>query len=182
MPGKTGRALEEWIELVHEDGPDSERDRRAWLKSEHGMGTNGAWWIAELAEGRGAEDGDPAAYLKAADGYVASMFSGKSAALRPICDKILEPGTGAWRRRPDLPLQDGRPALSQARDRRDQAGRRRPDRPGLRIAGHGADRQADRHRRLRQAGSHHPRRPDPDPLGLNAEVKRWLRWAYDLDA
>src|SRR3954453_12704638 len=74
---KTGRTLEEWIELVQDEGPETERERRAWLKAEHGLGTNAAWWIAERAEGRAAEDGDPAAYLKAAEGYVKAMFAGK---------------------------------------------------------------------------------------------------------
>src|SRR5262249_61290080 len=67
---KTGRTLEEWVEFVQDEGPETERERRAWLKAEHGLGTNASWWIAERAEGRASEDGDPVAYLKAAEGYV----------------------------------------------------------------------------------------------------------------
>ena len=89
---KTGRSLEEWLRLVQEEGPATEKERRAWLKAEHGLGTNGAWWIAERAEGKGAEDGDPAAYLEAAAGYVEAMFAGGKAGLRPLFDRLVELG------------------------------------------------------------------------------------------
>src|SRR5882672_5481334 len=49
LPEKTGRSLDEWIELVQKSGPQKEKERREWLKTEHKMGTNGAWWIAERA-------------------------------------------------------------------------------------------------------------------------------------
>jgi hypothetical protein len=86
---KTGRTLEEWVELVQDEGPVTERERRAWLRAKHGLGTNASWWIAQRAEGRGAEDGDPEAYLKAAAGYVEAMFEGTRTGLRPVYEKIL---------------------------------------------------------------------------------------------
>jgi len=52
---KTGRTLDEWIDLVQEEGPEPER--RTWLKAKHGLGTNASWWIAQRAEGKGMEDG-----------------------------------------------------------------------------------------------------------------------------
>jgi hypothetical protein len=90
LPAKTGRSLDEWIRLLEEDGPASDKERRDWLKSQHGLGTNSAWWIVDRAAGRGREDGDPEAYLKAAEGYVSAMFSGKRVALRPIYDRLLD--------------------------------------------------------------------------------------------
>ena len=84
LPQKTGRSLDDWIELVQDEGPRTEKERRAWLKAEHGLGTNAAWWIAERAEGKGTADGDPEAYLKAAEGYVDAMFGGKKSGLKPI--------------------------------------------------------------------------------------------------
>jgi hypothetical protein len=90
---KTGRTLDEWIQLVEGEGPASEEERRDWLKANHGLGTNAAWWIAERAAGRGIEDGDGDAYLKAAAGYVAAMFAGKRAGLRPIYEELLKLGT-----------------------------------------------------------------------------------------
>src|SRR5271154_1185425 len=46
---KTGRTLEEWIELVQQSGPPTAKERREWLKAAHKLGTNGAWWIADRA-------------------------------------------------------------------------------------------------------------------------------------
>lgn len=61
------------------------------------MGTNSAWWIAERAEGKGTETDDPAAYLRAAEEYVAKMFAGKKQALLPIYDELLRLGLGLAR-------------------------------------------------------------------------------------
>jgi len=49
---KTGRSLDEWIAHVKNKGPATEKERRDWLKAEHGLGTNSAWWIAERAEAK----------------------------------------------------------------------------------------------------------------------------------
>jgi glutamate synthase (NADPH/NADH) small chain len=51
LPAKTGRSLEAWLALVKKEGPKDEAARRAWLKEEHGLGTNSAWWLAERAGG-----------------------------------------------------------------------------------------------------------------------------------
>jgi hypothetical protein len=56
------------------------------------MGTNSASWLAERAEGKGGEDGDPEAYLRAAEGYVEKMFAGPKQSLRPIYDALLKLG------------------------------------------------------------------------------------------
>src|SRR5262249_34008803 len=44
------------------------------------------------AAGRGLEDGDPEKYLEAAEGYVAAMFAGQRAGLRPIYDALIRIG------------------------------------------------------------------------------------------
>ena len=90
---KTGRSLDEWLKLVRKDGPPAEKECRAWLKGEHGLGTNTAWFIAERAAGKGGEMDDPESYLRAAERYVDAMFAGK-AALRPIYDALLKLGLG----------------------------------------------------------------------------------------
>ena len=79
---KSGRDVEEWIALLKKKGPSSTKDRIAWLKGEHELGTNSAKWIVDSAEGR------EATYLRLAEGYVESMFSGPKAALRPIYDAL----------------------------------------------------------------------------------------------
>ncbi len=85
---KTGRTMEEWVKLVQQSGPPTAKERREWLKAEYKLGTNGAWWIADRAEGKGLEDGDPQAYLQAAAGYVETMYAGPKAGLRPLHDAI----------------------------------------------------------------------------------------------
>lgn len=89
---KTGRTLEEWLKLIKKSAPKDEKARREWLKMEHGLGKNSAWWLAERAEGKASEIDDPDSYLKAAEGYVEEMFSGGKAGLRPIYDAILKVG------------------------------------------------------------------------------------------
>jgi hypothetical protein len=89
---KTGRSLDEWLKFIKKSGPKTEQERREWLKKEHGLWTNSAWWLAERAEGKGDEDGDPEAYLRAAESYVEKMFAGPKASLRPIYDALLKLG------------------------------------------------------------------------------------------
>ena len=90
LPTKTGRSVDEWIAFVKKSGPATEKERREWLKREHKMGTNSAWWIAERAEGKGTEEDSPEAYLAAAEQWVEAMFTGPRAALRPLYDQLLK--------------------------------------------------------------------------------------------
>lgn len=92
MPEKTGRSLDEWLALVKREGPPTEQERREWLKTKHKLGANSAWWIAERAAGKGAEEDTPEAYLQTAEKYVEEIFSGAKAALRPLYDELLRLG------------------------------------------------------------------------------------------
>src|SRR5262249_26741431 len=91
---KTGRTLDEWIELVDKSGPATEKDRREWLKKRYGLGTNYSWWIADRSCGKASEDTDPEEYLRAAHMYVEDMYSGSKAGLRPLHDRLLALGLG----------------------------------------------------------------------------------------
>jgi hypothetical protein len=88
---KTGRDLEEWMEHILTAGPRDARTCRAWLKEEFGFGTNTAWWLTEKTFGNklGLADDSPAAYLAACPGYVAQIYSGAKAALRPLHDELV---------------------------------------------------------------------------------------------
>jgi hypothetical protein len=88
---KTGRTLEEWVKLVQESGPATEKERHAWLKAEHDLGMNYAGWIAEHSVGKG-DDGNPETYLKQAKEFVESMYSGAKESLRPIFNELLALG------------------------------------------------------------------------------------------
>jgi hypothetical protein len=90
LPGKTGRSLDEWVAFTKKSGPVTEKERREWLKSEHKMGTNSAWWIAERAEGKGPEEDSPETYLEAAERWVEAMFTGPRASLGPVYDQLLK--------------------------------------------------------------------------------------------
>jgi hypothetical protein len=96
LPGKTGRTLEEWIAYIEAAGPPTEKERREWLKKEHGIGANTAWWLAERASGNesGLAEEDPDHYLQMAEQYVEAMYSGNRAGLRPIYDELLRVGLG----------------------------------------------------------------------------------------
>jgi hypothetical protein len=92
LKDKTGRSLEEWIEYINSEGPATDVERRDWLKEKHGIGTNYAWWLADWSQGQGKEDGDPEKYLAKAEEYVAAMYSGVRAALKPIHDELYKLG------------------------------------------------------------------------------------------
>lgn len=89
---KTGRSLEEWIDFVKKAGPKDEKSQRAWLRVQHKLGTNSAWWIAARAAGKEPEEDSPEKYLAAAPEYVERQYAGKKAGLRPIYDELLKLG------------------------------------------------------------------------------------------
>ncbi|HZW30000.1 MAG TPA: DUF5655 domain-containing protein [Isosphaeraceae bacterium] len=181
LPKKTGRTLEEWIRLVEAEGPASDQARRDWLKAEHGLGTNTAWWIADRAAGRGLEDGDPDEYLKAAEGYVAAMFAGPRAGLRPIYDQLLKLGLSLGADVRACPCKTIVPLYrrhvfaeikptSHTRIDLGLALKDTPAPPRLIETGGLAKRDRITHRIAITT-----------PAGIDAEVKHWLRFAYDLD-
>lgn len=88
---KTGRPLEEWLELMARDAPATEKERREWLKAKHGLGLNYASCIAEMSVGA-KEEYSPEGYLRAAEQYVEKMFAGPKAGLRPIYDALVAAG------------------------------------------------------------------------------------------
>jgi hypothetical protein len=94
LPEKSGRSLDQWIALVKRSGPKGTSERRDWLKKDYQLGINAASWIAARAEGGGGEEGDPDEYLAAAPRYVAEMYSGSKAGLRPIHDALIDLGRG----------------------------------------------------------------------------------------
>ena len=102
---KTGRSLDEWMRYIKKNGPKDNKACREWLKTEHGLGTNSAWWLADRAAGIGTEEGDPDVYLKAAEGYVEKMFAGGKAELRPIYNALLKLGLSVGKEAKACPCQ-----------------------------------------------------------------------------
>lgn len=184
MKAKTGRTLEEWIALAARKGPKDEAGRASWLKHEHGLGTNYAAWIAARSVGKGHEDTDPEQYLVLAEGYVEEQYAGDKAGLIPVYEKLLDLGLAlgedvkacpcktmvplfrkhaiaeikaATRTRIDLGLALGKRAGKPPKRLIDTGGTARKDRITHRIA-------------------------LSSPAEVDAEVARWLRAAYELDA
>jgi hypothetical protein len=182
LPAKTGRSLEEGVGLIKKEGPPTEKERRDWLKQEHGFGTNGAWWLAERAEGKGLEDGDPEAYQQAAEKYVEEMFAGGKAGLRPIYDALLQLGSSMGKDVKACPCKTIVPLyrhhvfaqIKPATRTRIDFGLALKDTKAVgRLIDTGGFAKKDRitHRFAIHALE-----------DIDAEVKRWLKKAYEMDA
>ena len=182
LPEKTGRSLEQWLDLVKKTGPGDTKKSREWLKKEYGLGTNSAWWIADRAEGKGVEDGDPEAYLKAAVKYVDDMFAGARASLRPLYDKLLDLGLKLAKDVKACPcltivplyrnhvFAQIKPATN---SRIDMGYALRDTKATGRLIDTGGFAKKDRI-------TH--RIPVTCLKDIDVEVKRWLKIAYDMDA
>jgi hypothetical protein len=181
LPAKTGRSLEAWLALVKKEGPKDEAARRAWLKEEHGLGTNSAWWLAERAAGRGTEDSDPEAYLAAAERYVAAQYAGKKAALKPIYDRLLRLGLGLGKDAMACPCQTMVPLYRahvfaeikpSTLTRVDLGLALKDAKTPKRLVDTGGFAKKDRITR---------RIPIASVDEIDAEVERWIRKAYEMD-
>jgi len=89
---QTGRSLDEWMAFVKKEGPKDEKSQREWLKIQHRLGTNAAWWIAARVAGKESDEDSPEKYLAAAPEYVEKQYAGQKEALRPIYDELLKFG------------------------------------------------------------------------------------------
>ena len=173
---RTGKTLEDWVKIVKKSGPETEKERREWLKSKHDITTNYAHWIVERAEGKGgAENYNPEALVEA-------MFAGKKAALRPIYEALLKlafrlgkevkacPGTTIvplYRKHVFAQLKPS----TLTRIDLGLALRNTPAQGKLLDTGGFAKKDRITHRIPISSGDE-----------IDGEVKRWLKAAYDLDA
>ncbi|MCU1265932.1 MAG: hypothetical protein JWM21_2250 [Acidobacteria bacterium] len=182
LKDKTGRSLDEWLTLIKKKGPTEETARREWLKTEHGLGTNYAWWLAERAGGKGTEIGDPNDYLKAAEGYVEKMFSGGKAELRPVYDALLKLGLSVGKDVKACPCQTIVPLYRKhvfaqikptTRTRIDLGFALGDMKPKGRLIDTGGFAKKDRITHRIEITS---------VKDIDAEVKQWLKVAYDRDA
>jgi hypothetical protein len=181
LKDKTGRDLDGWLALLEKQAPGDEKGRREWLKDEHGLGTNAAWWLAERSVGKGTEDGDPDAYLRSAPAMVEALYSGSKAALRPLHDRIValavELGTDVRL----CPCQTIVPLYRKhvfaqikptTQTRIDLGLALGPRKPEGRLIDTGGAAKKDRI-------TH--RIPITGPDDLDDEVRRWMRTAYERD-
>ncbi|OLD26515.1 MAG: hypothetical protein AUJ04_05805 [Acidobacteria bacterium 13_1_40CM_3_55_6] len=180
---KTGRTLEEWLRFIKKEGPPTEQTRRDWLKSEHRLGTNTAWWLAERSVGKGEEAADSDAYLKAAENYVEEMFSGKKAHLRPLYDALLKLGLSIGQDVKACPCQTIVPLY-----RHHVFAQIKPTTQTRIDCGLALGDTKKTPKRLINTGGYEKKdrithRFEISSLNdIDDEVKRWLRVAYDRDA
>jgi len=177
---KTGRTLAEWIKFVNKEGPATEKERRAWLKAEHGLGMNYAWWIAEQSLGKG-DDGTPGTYLKNAEEYVQKMYSGSKESLRPIFDELLALGRSMGADVKVCPCQTMVPLYRKhvfaqikptTRTRIDLGLALKDTKVPKRLIDTGGFAKKDRITHRIEITS---------PKDIDAEVKKWLKIAYEMD-
>jgi hypothetical protein len=182
LPKKTGRSLPQWIALIRKEAPKDAAARREWLKKEHGLGTNSAWWLADRAEGKSVEDADPDLYLAAAESYVEAQYAGKKAALRPIYDALLELGFSIGKDVKACPCKTMVPLYRKhvfaeikptTLTRVDLGLALEDTRTPKRLVDTGGFRKKDRITRRIEITS---------PKDIDADVKRWLAAAYAMDA
>ena len=184
LPKKTGRSLDEWLGLIAEQAPAAaatEKERTAWLKAEHGLGTNSATWLAARSLGTAEDDGDPEGYLRRAADFVEAMFAAK-APLRPIYEELLKLGLALG---PDVkacpcstmvPLYRNHvfAQIKPTTKTRIDLGFALKDTPVTgRLIDTGGFAKKDRI-------SH--RIPITSLAEIDAEVRRWLEMAYEMDA
>ena len=179
---KTGRTIDDWMKLIETEAPADRDARRAWLKKEHGLGTNSAWWMVERYEQQAAWEETPEKYLTNAEKLVDEMFAGPKAALRPIYDKLLKLGLSIARDVHACPCKTMVPLFRNyvfaqlkptTRTRIDLGLCLRGEKPPARIIDTGGAAKNDRitHRIAITSLD------EIDPF-----VERWLRRAYSLDA
>lgn len=183
LPEKTGKSLEEWIHIVKEQGPVGEQHRRAWLKKAYNLGGTTIWMIVDRAESKENVDTDPAAYLKAAVGYVETMYGNSKSGLRPLHDALVKLGLALGKDVKICPCQTIVPLYRNhvfaqikpvTRTRIDfgLALRNSKKKPPKRIIDTGGIAKGDRI-------TH--RFPLAAPDDIDDEVKQWLKIAYELD-
>jgi Domain of unknown function (DUF5655)/Domain of unknown function (DUF4287) len=175
LKDRTGHTLEEWVRTIRKSGPATEKERIAWLKDKHGITTNYALWIARRADGGGSANSyDP-------DALVEAMFAGKKAELKPIYDRMLALAFGLGK---DVRVSPGKTIVPFYRkhvfaqvkpttNTRVDIGFAFKDlEPAGKLISTGGFEKGDRI-------TH--RIPVASVEEIDAEVKKWLKHAYEID-
>lgn len=182
LPEKTGRSLEEWIREVLERGPPGTRERQAWLKGEHGLGTNYASHIVDRAEGRGEAESVPERYLETAVEYVDALYSNGREGLRPVHDTLVRLALALGDDVRICPCKTIVPlyrkhVFAEIRPR----SRKRVD-LGFALGDTSAEGRLEETGGFARKDRITHRIPLRGTHDLDAEVERWLRVAYQRDA
>lgn len=182
LPEKTGRSLDQWMAFIKKQGPKDEEARRDWLKKEHKLGTNSAGWLAERSVGKGSEEDTPEGYLAIALKYVEDQYTGKKAALRPLYDELLAlglkigPDAKACPCKTIVPLYRNhvfaqlKPTTNTRIDLGFALGNMKTPKRLINTGGYEKKDRITHRIEIATAAD------------IDADVKKWLKTAYDLDA
>lgn len=176
MQAKTGKSLQQWIALVKKSGVNGQKERTAWLKKEHGLGMTSANIIAGRAEGKKLE------YKP--DVSVKELFAGKRAGLKPVYDRLMKIGMALGKDVTATPCKTFVPLRRRYVFAQIKPGTNTRIDLGLALKKAGAKLS----KRLLPTGGLEKgdrithRIPLTSVKEIDAEVKQWIKRAYDLDA
>jgi hypothetical protein len=175
LPARTGKTLAQWAALVKRDGPKERKDRIAWLRKEHRLGGATATLVAHATEGRRPTDD-----YSDADALVAAMYAGKKAALRPVHDAAL---AAARKLGKDVAPSARKTYVSLVRKRQFAAIQpSAADRVDLGLVLPGVRAQGRLEATTAVGGGRVTHRIAlRAPSDVDAEVRRWLKAAYERD-
>ncbi len=175
LPNRTGKTLEQWARMVKTKGPKTTRERVAWLRMHHSLGGPTAAVIVAKAEGQ-----DLAAPYEAGDELVEAMFSGAKTELKPIYEAAVKTAQALGR---DVVVSPRKTYVTFTRKRQFAAiqpsTRTRVD-LGLVLPGVKAKGRLEQTDRV--GGGRVTHCIALTEVGdFNAEVKKWLKAAYEQD-
>lgn len=163
----TGRSVAEWIEVVRASGLEKHGQQVAMLKADHGLGHGNANLIAIRAK-EAAAGGAPTD-----DQLIEAHYTGKNAPLRPLYDAVVSEVTGYGS---DVELAPKKTYVSLRR--RKQFASVGPAAGQLEVCLNlPGNAPSERLKATTGMATHKVRITDAD--GLDAELRGWLREAYD---
>lgn len=171
LPGKTGKSLEQWLEILTKQTFEKHGEIVNWLKSEHGVTHGFANLIAHSHRNAAAGESGTAVDL------VEEQYRGPKTGLRPIYDKIIgivsEFGS-------DVEIAPKKTYVSLRRNKQfalvKPSTKTRID-VGINLKGHPSTTRLELSGSFNAMVSHRVRITGKDEV--DAELKRWLKKAYD---
>jgi hypothetical protein len=170
MPEKTGKSLDEWMRVVGKAKLTKHGDIVKMLKDDHGMGHGYANLVAHkaLASDAGSHEGDD---------LVAAQYAGPKSALKPVYDKLIGMVEGFGK---DIELAPKKAYVSLRRSK--QFGLIQPSTAtrldlGLNLKGVAPKGRLEASGSWNAMCSHRVKLASA--AEVDAEVKAWLKQAYD---
>lgn len=169
LPEKTGKPLDEWLAILARKGLEKHGEIVKFLKSEHGVTHGFANLIAHEFRNRGADT--------SSSDLVASQYAGPKAGLKPIYDAIIDVVRGFGN---DVEIAPKKSYVSLRRSKQfalvQPSTRTRVD-VGINLKGAPPTGRLEASGSFNAMVSHRVRLTDA--RDVNAELKRWLKAAFD---